>query len=491
MFGQGGRKRLLWGLAAGLVTLSLLTFGGSSLLLSQGQVPQAQAQGQGVELTVYNQNLALVIDRRSMDLVAGLNEIQFTDVAAMIDATSVHFRSLTDPDGTTVLEQNYEYDLVNTAKLLTKYVDQEIVIVTEDGTAYTGTLLSGVGDVILQDSDGQVTVVKLDAVKDFSFPALPEGLITRPTLVWLLEAEELGTHNTEVTYLTGGLNWRADYIVVLNDDDTGLDLTGWVTVDNRSGATYEEAKLKLVAGDIHRAEERSQVMDKEVYYEAVTAPAPAVAERAFFEYHLYEVQRPVTVKDNQTKQVEFASATDVPVEKFFVYDGAPARFYGYVIDDSGYGSVTDKKVAVILEFVNGEDQGLGIALPRGKIRVYKKDVDGSELLVGEDSIDHTPKDETIQLTLGNAFDIVGERVQDDFKRLGTRSIEETFTITLRNHKEEDVEVRVVERLYRWSEWEIISETEEHTKMDAQTIEWRLEVPVDGEVSVTYTVRYRW
>ena len=181
----------------------------------------------------------------------------------------------------------------------------------------------------------------------------------------------------------------------------------------------------------------------------------------------------------------------MPVEKFFVYDGAPARFYGYVIDDSGYGSVTDKKVAVILEFVNGEDQGLGIALPRGKIRVYKKDVDGSELLVGEDSIDHTPKDETIQLTLGNAFDIVGERVQDDFKRLGTRSIEETFTITLRNHKEEDVEVRVVERLYRWSEWEIISETEEHTKIDAQTIEWRLEVPVDGEVSVTYTVRYRW
>ena len=327
-------------------------------------------------------------------------------------------------------------------------------------------------------------------MKDFSFPALPEGLITRPTLVWLLEAGEPGTHDTEVTYLTEGLSWHADYILVLGADDASLDLTGWVTVDNHSGATYEEAKLKLVAGDIHRAEEMDRVVEK-VVYEALPASAPSVEERAFFEYHLYEVQRPVTVKDNQTKQVEFASAVDVPVEKFFVYDGAPARFYGYVVDDPGYGAVTDKKVAVMLRFVNGEDQGLGIALPKGKVRVYKKDVDGSELLIGEDSIDHTPKDEAIQLALGNAFDIVGERVQDDFERLGKQTVEETFTITLRNHKEEDVEVRVVERLYRWSDWEIVRETAEHTKIDAQTVEWRLEVPADGEASVTYTVRYRW
>jgi hypothetical protein len=246
----------------------------------------------------------------------------------------------------------------------------------------------------------------------------------------------------------------------------------------------------LVAGDIHRVEEVDRFAEKEVY-EAMPAAAPSVEERAFFEYHLYEVQRPVTVKDNQTKQVEFASATDVPVEKFFVYDGAPTRFYGYLVDDPGYGTVTDKKVAVMLELVNGEEQGLGIALPRGNIRVYKKDVDGSELFVGEDSIDHTPKDETIQLSLGNAFDIVGERVQDDFERLGKEAMEETFTITLRNHKEEEVEVRVVERLYRWTDWEIVQETAEHTKIDAQTVEWRLEVPVDGEASVMYTVRYSW
>ncbi len=488
MFRQNRWRRLPGSLALGLLVLGLLIPLGGTPLLGQTQV--TQAQGQGVELAVYNQNLALVIDRRPLDLLAGLNEVRFTDVASQIDPTSVHFRSLTDPDGTVVLEQNYEYDLVNTSKLLGKYVDQEITIVTEDGTAYTGTLLSGASDVILLAPDGQVTVVKLERIQDFSFPALPEGLITHPTLLWLLEAEEPGTHDTEVTYLTEGLNWRADYIVVLSEDDASLDVTGWVTVDNRSGATYEEAKLKLVAGDIHRAEELDYAVEK-VAYEEAPAAAPSVQERTFFEYHLYEVQRPVTVRDNQTKQVEFASATDVPAEKFFVYDGAPARFYGYAVDDPSYGTLTDKKVAVMLEFFNGEEQGLGIALPKGKIRVYKKDVDGSELLVGEDSIDHTPKDESIQLSLGNAFDIVGERVQDDFERLGRDTVEETFTITLRNHKEEDVEVRVVERLYRWSEWDIVEETAEHAKIDAQTVEWRLEVPADDEVSVTYTVRYSW
>lgn len=488
MLAKMRQTRWTWMLAAGLLTLALLVSTGQSPLW--GRVQVTQAQGEGLELTVYNQNLALVIDRRPMDLVAGLNEVQFTEVASQIDATSVHFRSITDPEGTVVLEQNYEYDLVSTSKLLQKYVDQEIVIVTEDGTAYTGTLLSGMSDVILQAPDGQVTVVKLDAIKDFSFPALPEGLITRPTLVWLLEAAEPGTHDTEVTYLTGGLSWRADYIVVLGENDDTLDLTGWVTVDNRSGATYEEAKLKLVAGDIHRVQEVDRVMEKAIEVEEA-AGAPSVEERAFFEYHLYKVQRPVTVKDNQTKQIEFSSATGVPALKFYVYDGAPARFYGYAVDDPGYGTRTDKKVAVMLEFVNGEEEGLGIALPRGNIRVYKKDVDGSELLVGEDSIDHTPKDETLQLSLGNAFDIVGERVQDNFERLGKQAVEETFTITLRNHKEEDIEVRVVERLYRWSDWEIVEETAEHAKLDAQTVEWRLPVPADGEASVTYTVRYSW
>ncbi|MBC7251770.1 MAG: DUF4139 domain-containing protein [Anaerolineae bacterium] len=484
------RRWITWGIIIAAAVMSVVWATGCPALGSQ----IAEAQSEGVELTVYNQNLALVKDRRTMELTSGVNEVQFRDVAAQIDATSVHFRSLTDPAGTTVLEQNYEYDIVGSSKLLRKYVDQKISLVTEDGTTYTGTLLSGTDDIILQSDDGQVTVVKLGSVREFSFPALPEGLITRPTLIWLLRAAQAGVHNVEVTYLTGGVNWWANYIVVLADDDKALDLTGWVTLDNRSGASYEDAKLKLVAGDIHRAADLGRVEKGIEYEEAVLpTPAPQVAERAFFEYHLYEVQRPVTIKDNQTKQIEFASATDVPAEKFFVYDGAQMGYYGYrsPLTDPGYGTATNTKVMVMLEFKNGEEQGLGIPLPKGTIRVYKRDVDGAELLVGEDSIDHTPKDETVRLYIGDAFDIVGERVQTDFKKLGERSLEESFEITLRNHKDEAVEVRVVEHMYRWSEWEIVQESAEHSKTDAQTIEYRIRVPANGEEKVTYTVRYRW
>lgn len=452
----------------------------------------AQAQGEGVELTVYNQNLALVKHRRAVELKEGINKVPFPGVAAQIDPTSVHFRSLTDPQGTIVLEQNYEYDIVGTKKLLQKYLGEEIWLVTEDGTQYSGTLLSGAGDIILQRADGQVTVVKLDAVREFNFPELPEGLITKPTLAWLLEAAQEGTHETELTYLTEGINWEADYIVALAQDDASLDLDGWVTLDNQSGATYEEARLKLIAGDIHRVEEERRVAPKEVLAEAKAMAVPHVEERAFFEYHLYEVQRPVTVRDNQTKQIEFTSGTDVSTEKFFVYDGAQGSYGGWgPITDPGYGTASNPKVMVMLEFRNEEEAGLGIPLPKGKVRVYKEDVDGGSEFIGEDSIDHTPKDETVRLYLGDAFDIVGERKQTDFRKLGERTIEESYEIALRNHKEEEVEVRVVEHMFRWSEWEIVEESAEHTKLDAQTIEWRVQIPADGEAEVAYTVRYTW
>ena len=450
----------------------------------------AQAQEGGVELTVYNQDMALVRDSRSFDLNQGLNEVRFSDVAAQIDPTSVHFRSLTDPQGTGVLEQNYEYDLVSTQKLLQKYVDQDIQLVTEDGTQYQGTLLSGAADIILEESAGGVTVVRLDKVQQFDFPDLPEGLITRPTLVWLLEASRGGSQDVEVTYMTGGINWHADYVVQLNQTDTAVDLNGWITLDNRSGATYTDAKLKLVAGDVNVVPQ-VKAADQGVMMEALAPTAtPAVAEREFFEYHLYDVQRPVTVRDNQTKQIEFTSAADVPVQKFFVYDGAPGLgFYGYPIYDQGYGTYSNPDVNIYLEIENSEEAGLGIPLPAGRARVYKADVDGSLQFVGEDQIDHTPKDETVRLLLGNAFDIVGERRQTDFRQIGNDVIEESFEIKVRNHKKEAVEVRVVEHLYRWSEWEMVQESAEHTKLDQGTVEWRLQVPVDGEATLTYTVRY--
>jgi len=475
--------------------VAILALVGVSLLSAESRVAPVAAQGEGLELAVYNQNLALVKDHRSLDLSGGLNEVRFVDVASLIDPTSVHFRSLTDPEGTVVLEQNYEYDIVGSAKLLSKYVDQEIAVVTQDGQEYVGTLLSGADDVILEAANGQVTVLKLDRIKEFTFPALPEGLITRPTLVWQVESVEGGTQDVEVTYLTNGVNWQSDYILVLADDDKSLDLDGWVTLENRSGTSYEDAKLKLIAGDIHRAPTTDYVVTKDMAFEAaVAAPAPQVEERGFFEYHLYEVQRPVTVKDQQTKQIEFVTASDVPAEKFFVYDGAQLGFGGYYqpLDDPSYGTASNQKVMVMLEFQNGEEEGLGVPLPKGTLRVYKKDVDGSTLLIGEDAIDHTPKDESVRLYIGDAFDIVGERIQSDFQvDYDDDWMEETYQITLRNHKDEDVEVRVVEHMFRWTEWKILESSHEYEKLDAQTIEFRVPVEANGETVVTYTVRYEW
>lgn len=454
----------------------------------------AKAENPGVELTVYNSNLGLVKDHRQMILQQGLNSVRFSDVASAIDATSVHFRSLTDPQGTVVQEQNYEYDVVGSAKLLQKYLDQVITIVTEDGSVYTGSLLSGADDIILQSADGKVTVVKLGQVREFQFPALPEGLITKPSLLWLLDAAKAGKHDVEVTYLTNGISWSSDYVVVLNAKDDGLALNGWVTVDNRSGATYKDARLKLIAGDVNRV--REAVAEKMMYdmaRGAAATPAPQVAEREFFEYHLYEVQRPVTVKDQQTKQIEFVTASEVKATKFFVYDGMKDQWYGYygVISDATYGPTSNKKVNVMVEFKNSKDDGLGVPLPKGRIRVYKEDTEGGTEFVGEDEIDHTPKDERVRLYLGDAFDIVGERVQTNFVKLGDRALEETFEISIRNHKSEAVEVRVVERLFRWSEWEITAKSQDFTKMDSSSVEFRVNVPKDGEAKITYTVRYRW
>jgi hypothetical protein len=488
-------------LVAGTLSLAALESAQRPVVFSQryehqpstgpGLTSVAQAQEPGTELTVYNQNIALVRDTRSFGLEQGVNEVRFSDVASQIDPTSVHFRSLTDPEGTTVLEQNYEYDIVGTQKLMQKYLDQEIDLVTQDGSEYQGTLLSGADDVILQDANGGVTVVRLGQVQQFSFPELPEGLITRPTLVWLLAAGQSGDQDVEVTYMTSGINWQADYVVQLNEDDTALDLNGWITLNNRSGATYSDAKLKLVAGDVNVVRQAKAAVGWDMVLEAeAPAAAPAVEEREFFEYHLYDVQRPVTVRDNQTKQIEFTSATDVPAEKFFVYDGAPGLgFYGYAISDPGYGTYSNPDVNIYLQIENEEESGLGIPLPAGRVRVYKADVDGSLQFVGEDQIDHTPKDESVRLLLGNAFDIVGERRQTDFQQLGRDVIEESFEITVRNHKDEDVEVRVLEHLFRWSEWEIVQESADHTKLDQSMVEWRLPVPADGETTLSYTVRY--
>ncbi|HSN75959.1 MAG TPA: DUF4139 domain-containing protein [Anaerolineae bacterium] len=486
------RTALFAALAALLMIVSVSLPSASNALLA------AQAEEKTVQLTVYNQDLALVSETRAVALESGLNEVVYSDVAAQIDPTSVSFRSLTDPDGTAVLEQNFEYDLVGSTKLLQKYIDQVITVQTQDSQTYTGTLLSAVDSVILQGDDGAVTMLSQEQIRNIDFPALPEGLRTRPSLVWLVDAEQAGEHDTAVTYLTNGIGWQADYVFLLNEDSTAFDLNGWVTLDNRSGASYEDAMLKLVAGDINKVEEPQYARDVMMMAEAAAAP-PAVEQREFFEYHLYQVTRPVTVKDNQTKQIEFVTAQDVPVTKFYVYDGAAGYSgYGYgPVEDSGYGAQTgNTNVTVMLEFRTDEASNLETQLPAGRVRLYQEDVDGSALLVGEDQIDHTPKNETVRLTVGNAFDIKGERIQTSYKPLGDSGAQESFKITLRNHKDEPVEVRVVENLYRWTEWTMLSETldgkpVEHNQLSSQQVEWLVPVPANGEAVLEYEVQYRW
>jgi hypothetical protein len=450
------------------------------------------------ELTVYNDNLGLVREQRDIQLNKGQNEVKFTDVASKIDATSVHFKSITDPDGTSVLEQNFEYDLISRDKLLSKYIDKEIELVRRVGVSgektetIRGTLLSlkggmtvKVGDKIYSNPSGEVILDKL-----------PEGLITKPTLSWLVDSKKSGTQTVEVGYLTEGIKWNADYIVVSDTNDKKIDLNGWVTIDNQTGTTYKDAKLKLIAGDIHRAKPSSAVQGEAGLLSfAANRELRQFQEKTFFEYHMYTLQRKATIKDNETKQIEFASASQIPVNKLFIYDGARTPFYGYSEysrANQNYGIQTNKDVFVMLEFDNSKDNNLGIPLPKGRMRVYKADTDQSLEFIGEDWIDHTPKDEMVRIYLGNAFDIVGERVQTDFKvnNAGDR-LTESYKITLRNHKEEPVTVRVVEHLYRWSNWKITNNSHKFDKTDSKTIEFNIPIEKNGEAIVTYTAEYWW
>lgn len=457
--------------------------------------PTAEASEAGLSLTVYNQGTALVRERRQFDLVAGINEIAFSDVAAQVDPTSVLFRSLTDPDGTWVLEQNYQYDLVGSSALLEKYIEQQIRVVTQDGTAYEGRLLSGRGDIILEGADGQVTVVAIANVREFTFPDLPEGLIARPTLVWRLQATEAGTHDVEVTYLTGGISWQADYVLLLSSDEQSLDLDGWVTVTNNSGTTYTDALLKLIAGDLQRLPTPGLAAEDMMFAAAPTATPQQVEQREFFEYHLYQIPRLVTLRDHEIKQIQFVSASGVPADRFFVYDGLQCQDYywycypaGYPQTDPSYGVASNPKVMVMVEFDTEEVEA---DLPQGRVRVYQEDVDGAALLIGEDTIDHTPRGENVRLYVGDAFDIVGERIQTDFRLPSDHSLEEEYEITLNNHKDEDVEVRVVEHLFRWSEWDIVHSSADYIQLDSSTVEFRVHVPANGETTLHYTVRYTW
>jgi hypothetical protein len=436
----------------------------------------AAVSGQDVSITVYNQNRAVVRDVRPLALKPGVATVSFRDVAARIDPTTVHFRPVTDPDKLQVLEQNFEYDLAGSQSILDKYVDQDIRVLMDKGQQIQGRLLNAGGDIVIEDAvSGEVKIIRRETVQSFEFPKLPEGLITRPTLVWLVDNRGADKQDVEVSYMTDGVNWHAEYVAVSSPDDKSLDLSGWVSIENQSGITYPNAKLKLVAGDVNVIRPK-RLMRSGMAEESdamALAAAPQFEEKSFFEYHMYTLTRSSTLRNNQTKQISLFPPAVAKTEKLYVYDGSQDAV----------------KINVRLECKNSKADGLGLPLPKGKVRVYKKDSDGSLEFIGEDEIDHTPADEKIRLSLGNAFDISGERVQKETKKTGNRSRQDLFEIRLRNHKKDAVQITVVEHF--WGDWKIEPATHPFVKKDAGTAEFKVPVTADGESVLTFTVNTKW
>jgi hypothetical protein len=439
----------------------------------------------GVGLTIYNDNFAVVREARKMNFEKGQNTVRFTDVASAIDPTSVKFACLSSPGAVSVLEQNYEYDLVNTDSLLKRYIDKEVKVVvqgsgSEARKVIEGKLSAAVGqDWILQSSNG-IEVIGRRSVEEIALKEIPDDLVTRPTLVWLTDAQKGGEQLCEVTYTTEMISWKADYTAILNADDTALDFSGWVTINNNSGAGYKDATLKLIAGDVRRIQPpmpRTKSMHLGI---EMAGEAPAFEEKSFMEYHMYTLGRKSTINNNQVKQIEFIE----PAE------GAKAKKI-YVYERSDYwnprGGDQSKKVMVKIEFENKKENKLGIALPKGKVRVFKKDpADNSLQFVGEDEIDHTPKDEKLSLYIGDAFDIVAEHTLVDSKEQFGKH-RESHKIELRNRKNEEVTVLVDEKFARWVYWEVEKSTQEYEKKDAYTARFPVKVGANATVTLEYTV----
>jgi hypothetical protein len=440
---------------------------------------------EALSITIYNSNLGLVKDTRNLILPTGITELKFMDVASQINPTTVHIKSLTDPLSLNILEQNYEYDLLSPEKLMEKFVGKMVKIkeknyYTGKEEVYNAKILSvnngpifQVGDEIYAYAPGQII-----------YPEIPENLIAQPTLVWLLENELAKPHRIEVSYLTGGINWKADYVTVLNKDDNAADVSGWVTIDNKSGATYKNAAIQLVAGDVNRVQAPAARGGSDMMMAKSMAQESAFQEESFFEYHLYTLDRKSTIKHNQTKQISLLEAANVPVRKELIFWGADYYYR------SSYGQpIANQKVGVYINIDNKKENRLGMPLPKGIIRVYKTDPRGNLQFVGEDSIDHTPKDETVKIKMGEAFDVIGERKQTDFKVVSNNVYEVAWQISLRNHKDTDTKVSIIEPVP--GDWKILQSTHKAEKVEAHTLKYIVDIPKNGETKVEYRVRIKW
>jgi hypothetical protein len=443
-----------------------------------------------LNVTVYNSNIALIRDVRNLMLPSGAFRLKFMDIAATVNPATVHFRSLNDPEKLGVIEQNYEYDLLEPAKLLHKYVGKEVTLVRsyqENGT----TKHEEIKATLLSDNNGPVWKIGNDIVtgvyaESYRFPEVPPNLYDRPTLLMSLENSGARKQQIEASYLAGNLSWNADYVLTVARDDKNADLDGWVTVVNNSGTAFRNARLQLVAGELNRVAEGGLRTRMDVSAAVpVAKAAQQFQQEAFSEYHLYSLGRKTSVEDKETKQISLLQGSGVPVEKIFMVNG---QSY-YYRNQQAPGAPLKDPVMVYYKFRNEEKNGLGIPLPAGNVRVYQKDSKGGILFAGEDRIDHTPKDEDINIHIGNAFDVVAEHKQTDYKRIDTHTWEMEFEITLRNHKDSPVTVQVNEPI--GGDWEMLSSTYKYTKTAAFAAQFIVPVAKDGTSVLKYRIRARW
>jgi hypothetical protein len=469
-------------------------------------------------LTIYNQNFFIAREQFPLNLSAGVNHVSYAGVAAHLEPDSVILR---DPNGRAlqILEQSYRNDPISQELLLSFYEGKTIDFIT--GRTAEGKDLITKGKIIrsgyipstyyaqnYQQPVSTQPIIEVDGVLRFGlsgqplFPALSQDSILTPTLNWQLETNQPGNFNAEISYVSSGMSWQSDYNLVVSDGDGKIDLldmVGWITMRNQSGKTFEHARIKLMAGDVNKVQAptvANRVYAAKAALESRDEMAPVVREKSFDEFHLYTLQRPATLRDQETKQVEFVRSTGVHAQRVYVYDGAQLAQYGYypdqLIQDPSYGAQSNTKIWVLEEFKNSEANHLGIPLPKGRLRFYRRDTDRHLEFIGENTIDHTPKDETIRVYTGNSFDVVGERKRIDFHiESNQRWMDESFEIHVRNHKKEAVNVRVVEHLYRCHNWKLTQQSHKWEKKDAQTIEFPVSIAANGQQVITYSVHYTW
>ena len=485
--------------------------------------------GEETQLTVYNQNFGVVKEKLSLDLKKGENDISLSNLSVQLEPTSVILRDLGKPDALKILEQNFESDPLSQGKLLSKYEGKflDFEVLEYDETLKASKKVIKTAKILRSgysprtntnryanpyayynppDYSSGSAIIEMNGNILFSLPGTPlfkslgENAFINPTLSWKLWSGESGKRDAELSYLTGGINWSATYDVLAPEKGDEMDVVGWVNINNQSGKDFGNTRIKLMAGDLNKLkpDQRNDAMYAGRAMEAVASDSMQVTQKNFDEYHMYNLPRKVNLLDREAKQIEFMRASGVKAKRLYIYDGfkKDSRFANYdnyyMRTQPDFGSSSNQKIWTMMEFKNSKENNLGLPLPKGEVKVYRKDSDNRNEFIGEDKIDHTPENEIARIYLGNAFDLVGERKKANFKIDNSRSAcDEDFTIVLRNHKKEKVAVNVVEHLYRSASWEISENSDIFKKNDSNTIEFRVEVEPEKERTITYHVSYSW